>query len=102
MSNRSDQARAAVLLAKRSGSDGEEGWVCHVVTRPSELVVPVKGVGGGLEGERGRGVSVTGMEVAGRPVVVSRTWQVIGGRVGEAIVDVGVVGVGELGCGAWS
>lgn len=63
-------------------------WVdCQAVTRPSELVVAVKM--GGVErlerlGERSE--RVTRMSGAGRPETVSRTWHVINGRDGAAIV----------------
>lgn len=39
--------------------------------------------GGGVGGKRNK---LTGIFFAGRPSVVSRTWQVIGGRVGCAVV----------------
>ena len=55
--------------------------------RPSLFVRAVKGA----LGPRGRRrVRVTGREVAGWPVVVSRTWQVIGSFFGAG----GEVGVG--------
>ena len=68
------------------------------VTRPSELVWAVKvscdgeeEVGGGLCRTR-----LTGMEGAGRPRVVSRTWHVIGGL--GAVVVVVVVDIVVGGC----
>ena len=60
-------------------------------TRPSLFVRAVKAIG-----ELGCGVRrviVTGMLEAGRPVRVSRMWQVIGGRVAGAIFG------GGCGCG---
>lgn len=42
-------------------------------TRPSELVCALKDKVGAR-----RGVSVTSIEAPGRPVVVSRTWHVMG------------------------
>lgn len=75
---------------------GVEG--VQAVTRPSLFVVAVKvkvelEVEEEEEGEGWR-VRVTGMLAAGRPMVVSRTWHVIGGFAGVVVVVVIVVGVG--------
>ena len=50
----------------------------------------------GVEKEEGDGrdMRLTGMEEPGRPSVVSRTWQVIAGRGGVAMVFVEAGGVG--------
>lgn len=59
-------------VASAPGADRD-----HDVMRPSVFVIPRRGA----EGPRGaRRVRVTLRLGAGRPVVVSRTWQVIGGR----------------------
>lgn len=65
--------------------NGAEDEGVQAVTRPSAFVVAVKAtVSPSLVGpEEESSVKVTGISAAGRPVVVSRTWQVIGGR--EAI-----------------
>lgn len=66
------------------------------VTRPSEFVVPEK-LAWASEGSIS--LRTTGMEVAGRPVTVLRTWQVIGGRVGCGCAI--VYGVCKMGlCGS--
>lgn len=62
----------------------------HDVTRPSAFVREEK-AREGAEGELWR-VRITGIEAAGRPSVVSRTWHVIGGF---WVVDI-VGGVGDL------
>jgi hypothetical protein len=57
---------------------GEEGF--QLVTRPSEFVVALNFKGSEEVVEEGlRRVKMTGMEAPGRPMVVSRTWHVIGG-----------------------
>jgi hypothetical protein len=58
--------------------------VVQAGTRPSLFVRAVKEMG--VEGVGARRVMVTGTFGAGRPVRVSRMWQVIGGRVAGAIV----------------
>jgi len=67
----------------------------HAVTRPSAFVVALNFRGVWVEEEVVEeglwSVRVTGMEAAGRPSVVSRTWHVIGGL--AAGVDI-VVAVG--------
>lgn len=65
----------------------------QAVTRPSVFVVAVKVrvVVVEEEEEEGYRVSVTGMLAAGRPMVVSRTWHVIGGFAGVVVVIVGFV-----------
>lgn len=97
------------------------GWLGAAMGRETALVeVPVGGgvgcvcvfvdsedTGVGVDGMRNR---LTGIFSAGRPSVVSRTWQVMGGRVGCAIVRsvglmvltlmVGGVGAGEVVVGA--
>jgi len=66
----------------------------QAVTRPSPFVRPVNlGVEAVLVVVVGCRVRVTGMLGPGRPRVVSRTWQVIGGFFsGVDIFDVGGVG----------
>jgi hypothetical protein len=54
----------------------------HEATRPSALVREVKERS--VEVSR---VSVTGMELAGLPMEVSRTWHVMGGLVGVDIAE---------------
>lgn len=71
-----------------SDENGELG--VQDVTRPSALVVALyfRGV---LSEEGGLWrVRTTGIEAAGRPSVVSRTWHVIGGLVSVAMVGGGV------------
>lgn len=63
---------------------GSPAGAAHPVTRPSLLVVAERGV---LGPYGDRSVSVTGIEAAGRPAVVSRTWQVIGGRFWDMAVE---------------
>jgi hypothetical protein len=74
---------------------------CQAVTRPSELVDAVKTVGGErLERLGERSESVTRMLGAGRPETVSRTWHVMNGRAGAAMLTVFVwacFGVGQAG-----
>jgi hypothetical protein len=64
----------------------------HEATRPSALVREVK--------ERGVEVSrvrVTGMELAGLPMEVSRTWHVMGGLFGVGIAEwADWAGLGEV------
>jgi hypothetical protein len=75
---------------------GEDDEDVQVVTRPSEFVDAVKlGRDVVVEGDEDRSVRRTGMEDAGLPIEVSRTWHVIGGLgVGDAIAAV-CVGFGE-------
>jgi hypothetical protein len=98
---------------------GAEDEEVQVVTRPSEFVVAVKErgeleeeeekegvclvVGVSMDGSFGRSevggaynVSVTGMLLAGFPIVVSRTWHVIGGFFSVAMVFATISGFGEL------
>jgi len=67
----------------------------QLATRPSLLVVAVQWDVVACEGERS--LSFTGMEVAGRPETVSRTWVVMKGR--SAMVG-GVLGW-RVGGGGW-
>lgn len=76
------------ITSRLSALKGDEGF--HDVTRPSAFVVAEKCKGD--ESEEGAlcSVRVTGMEAPGRPSVVSRTWQVIGGLESVDIVGGGV------------
>ena len=66
------------MTSRASLLKGEDGF--QEVTRPSALAVPEKVRAEELREEGGEcSVRVTGMEGAGRPREVSRTWQVIGG-----------------------
>jgi hypothetical protein len=77
----------ASRLSELKGDDGVQD-----VTRPSLLVVPVKRRGEVREEGGLCKVRVTGMEGAGLPRVVSRTWHVIEGFFSMLAV---VVGAGE-------
>lgn len=71
----------------------------HSATRPSSLVVPWKESGSTVvvvvvvlfpsEGAGLASVSLTLIPAAGRPMVVSRTWHVIGGFVAGGVAIVG-------------
>jgi len=70
------------LITCTSSRVGEVGECDHVAIRPSWLVVLVKITSGRLQQ-----ISFTAIFAAGFPVVVSRTWQVIGSLAGAVIVD---------------
>lgn len=61
-----------------------------------EVWLGAEGGGGEVEG---RSIRVTGMEGAGRPRVVSRTWQVMGGRGSDMVLVVGWWGWLEVAVG---
>ena len=72
----------------------------QAVTRPSLFVVAVQWAVVACEGERS--LSFTGMEGAGRPVTVSRTWQVMKGRSAMVGGVLGLrVGIAVGGCWRW-
>jgi hypothetical protein len=62
----------------KSGPDDDS----HPVTRPSLFVNPAMVV----DTSPALMVNFTGISFAGRPIVVSRTWQVIGGREDAIVV----------------